>query len=51
MTLIELKDLPQLTHSLQSSIDIISLSSGYIRSSSKTKYEFYRSPCLSPIPP
>jgi hypothetical protein len=51
MTLIELKDLPQLTHSLQSSINIISLSSGYIWSSSKTKYEFYRSPCLSPIPP
>jgi hypothetical protein len=50
MTLIELKELPCLTP-LQSSVATISLSSGYIRSSSKTEYEFYRSPCLSPIPP
>lgn len=49
MTLIGLKDLPYLTP-LQSSVDTISLSPGYIRSSSKTEYEFYRGPCLSPIP-
>jgi hypothetical protein len=51
MTLIELKDLPYLTDSLQPSSHIISLSSGYIRSSSKTTYVFYRAPCVSPVPP